>query len=124
MSALPSSTGAVGTPPSDAAGWAESLVHASAVVLLVLVPLHLATLLIHPEETNATALIERWDSRAWLLADWALLAVGSVHSLAALWVRAEGSSWSAVAKTRVVAGVGGVVVALFLAASWSMLLLV
>jgi len=105
-------------------GWVEPLAHASAAVLLLLLPVHIATLLVQPQETGASALIERWDSRAWLLADWTLLAAASVHVLSVLWLRVEGSPWTPAVKSRVVAGVGGVGVALFLAASWSMLVLV
>jgi succinate dehydrogenase hydrophobic anchor subunit len=107
-----------------AGGWVEPLAHASAVVLVLLLPLHVVTLLIHPQETDAGTLIERWDSHAWLLADWSLLAVASVHALSVLWLRVEGAPWTPVVKTRVIAAVGGAGVALFLAASWSMLVLV
>jgi succinate dehydrogenase hydrophobic anchor subunit len=110
-------------PPADP-GWATPLLHATGALLLILVPLHILGLLLYPENLAELALLDRWDNPAWLLVDWAFLAVGCLHAVTALWVRVDRSSLDERRQTLVVATVGGATAAMFGAASWSMLLLV
>jgi succinate dehydrogenase hydrophobic anchor subunit len=57
-------------------------------LLGVLVPVHLGSLLVRdPETVDAAFLIDRWSNPAWLLADWGLLAVGTLHAVLSLWAR-------------------------------------
>lgn len=111
-------------PVAEDHGWARPLMHATGALLVLLVPLHVAAFLVDPAESSSLALVGRWERPGWLLVDWGFLAIGTLHLLAALWVRVANSSLSPAAQTRLVVGAGGSLLALFVAASWSMLILV
>jgi hypothetical protein len=76
------------TPPPAELPLADQIARVTGLVLAVLVPIHLGTLLVRdPASVDSSFLIDRWSNPAWLLADWGLLAVGTVHALVSLWAR-------------------------------------
>jgi hypothetical protein len=66
--------------------WTEALVRVTGVVLVPLVAIFVVTVLLRdPETVGLVFLSQRWENRLWLLADWGLLVVGSMHAVLALW---------------------------------------
>jgi hypothetical protein len=78
------------TPPPVEPGaelpWTEALVRVTGVVLVPLVAIFVVTVLLRdPETVGLVFLSQRWENRLWLLADWGLLVIGSMHAVLALW---------------------------------------
>jgi hypothetical protein len=133
-----------GTPspvgPDAELPWTEALVRVTGVVLVPLVAIFLITVLLRdPETVGLVFLSQRWENRLWLLADWGLLVVGSMHAVLALWSWAgrphrvsgpEGPSAAAREaaapqgwRLAVWAALSAFTAGLLLAASWAMLVL-
>jgi hypothetical protein len=65
---------------------ATELARVTGLLLVVLLPIHLVTVLL-ADPTEVDVLLERWENRAWLLADWGFLTVGLAHCLLSLRAR-------------------------------------
>jgi succinate dehydrogenase hydrophobic anchor subunit len=108
-------------PPPASDDTLAGLTAATGLLLVVLLAVHIGSLMVRdPETVDVTLLIERWQSRWWLLADWGLLLVGTTHALLSLWRRAGASDL----RRALCAACAAFTTALFLAASWSMLALI
>jgi hypothetical protein len=130
-------------PPHDPPSLplSSELARVTGLLLVVLLPLHLVTVLL-ADPTEVDRLLDRWDNRWWLLADWGFLTVGLSHSLLSVRERMHrlGSGSTVAAACPHCGGAlpatddrFGIVayrllllltVALYLAASWAMLRLV
>lgn len=120
---------------------ATELARVTGLLLLVLLPIHLTTVLL-ADPTDVDRLLDRWDDRWWLLADWGFLTVGVSHALFSLRERMHrlGSGSEVSSACPHCGGVlpapddrfgvlafrllVGLTVVLYLAASWAMLRLV
>jgi hypothetical protein len=127
----------------DALPFISQLARTTGILLAVLVPLHVGSLLLRDPETVDTGfLIDRWSNRAWLLADWGLLLVGTTHAVLSLWGRVRPVDAEPARETEcphcgervpiptrasrnlvvaTCATLTTLVIALFLASSWAML---
>jgi hypothetical protein len=77
-----------GAPEHGDLPFVVQMARTTGLFLAVLVPLHLGSLMVRdPETVDASFLIERWSNPAWLLADWGLLLVGTMHGVLSLWAR-------------------------------------
>jgi succinate dehydrogenase hydrophobic anchor subunit len=107
----------------------RSLAAATGLLLVLLLAIHVASIFLRdPETVDVGFLIDRWEDPWWLLADWGFLLVGTTHALLAFWRAASapppGARVGRDARRVACAVLGTLAVALFLAASRAMLLLV
>ena len=103
----PSGT-AGGTGDGTARGWADAVSRASAIALLVVLPVQVvATVLVDdPGGRTAADALGRWDSPGWRALDWLLVCLGLVHGALGLVRVVEGSRLRPAARTALVAVLG------------------
>jgi succinate dehydrogenase hydrophobic anchor subunit len=100
---------------------AAQIARTTGLLLLILVPIHLGSLMVHdPEIVNTAYLVDRWANRWWLLADWGLLVVGTVHAVLSIWGRLM-SDGARTSRVLIGGALTTLTVALFFAASAGML---
>lgn len=75
-------TTAVGAT-DDAGGWGPSLLRASGLVLLFLLPVQVVTTFLTTDvaQHSADALASRWQSASWRALDWAVLVLALLHGV-------------------------------------------
>ncbi|MCC5952754.1 MAG: hypothetical protein JJU45_11735 [Acidimicrobiia bacterium] len=79
-------TGAASRPVPDERSWVWHLQRATALALIVLVPVHVvsAVLLVDPATVDIPTLTDRWQQPLWQVLDWLLVTVGLGHAALAV----------------------------------------
>ena len=115
---------AVEADPAVAGGWGDALARASAVALLVVLPVQVAaTVLVDdPGVRTAADALARWSSPGWRALDWLLVCLGALHAAVGITRAASTSRLGPGARTVVgavaVAGAALLVAAMTLAVLW------